>query len=60
MELKLQPEIRAAVEIDGTLAIDFNNSMVYENIDKEEAFFYIKTPDDSKQIKIRFVKPKKE
>lgn len=58
MELKLQPEIKAAVEIDGTLIIDFNNSVVYETIEGEEAFFYIKTPDDSKQIKVRFVKAK--
>lgn len=56
MELKLQPNIKAAVEIDGVLTIDFNNSVVYETIENEEAFFYIKTPDDSKQVKIRFVK----
>lgn len=60
MELKLQPDIRAAVEIDGVVSIDFANSLVYEKIENEEAFFYIKNADDSKQIKIKFLKIKKE
>ena len=60
MELKLQPDIKAAVEMDGALQIDFNNSLVYESIENEEAFLFVKSPDDSKQIKIRFVKVKKE
>ena len=61
MEVKLQEKIKAAVEINGQLFIDFSNSLVYENIGKEEAFIYIKTvPDvstgESKEIKIRFLK----
>ena len=58
MELKLQPEIKAAIDVDGSLIIDFNNSMVYENIENEEAFLFVKSLDDSKQIKIRFIKIK--
>jgi len=56
MEVKLQEKIKAAVEIDGQLVVNFDNSMVYENIDKEEAFLYIKTIDNTKEIKIRFLK----
>ena len=65
MELKLQEKVKAAVEINGELLINFDNCLVYENINKEEAFFYIKTiPDPStgicKEIKIRFIKVKTE
>ena len=61
MEVKLREKIKAAVEIDGQLFIDFSSSLVYENIGKEEAFIYVKSIPDtstgiSKEIKIRFLK----
>jgi hypothetical protein len=56
MEVKLQEKIKAAVEIDGSLSINFDNSLVYENIGNEEAFIYIKSSVDNKEIKIRFIK----
>lgn len=61
MEVKLHENIQAAVEVDGTLIINMENSQVFENIDKEEAFFYIKSTSDAsgnpgKEIKIRFKK----
>lgn len=60
MELKLQPDIKAAVEIDGQPIINLENSVVYENIGKEEAFLYIKSIIDNKEIKIKFLKNKEE
>lgn len=54
-ELKLQEKIKAAVEVDGTLIINMENSQVYESIGDQEAFFYIKS-NDGKEIKIRFAK----
>jgi len=58
MELKLRPNIKAAIEIDGQPAIILENSVVYESIGAEEAFFYIKSASDNKEIKIRFLKNK--
>jgi len=57
MELKLSDKIIAAVEVNGELIVNFENSAVYENIGKEEAFLYIKsTVEGGKEIKIRFLK----
>jgi hypothetical protein len=56
MELKLSDKVKAAVEVDGQIVINIENSEVYENIGKEEAFLYIKSTIDNKQIKIRFLK----
>jgi|GEM_PF-3465557 hypothetical protein len=54
-ELKLQDKVKAAVEINGEVIINMDNSLVYENIGNEEAFFYIKS-NDGKEVKIRFMK----
>ena len=56
MELKLQDKIKAAVEIDGQVVINMDNSIVYESIEDKEAYFYIKAIDGTKEIKIRFLK----
>jgi hypothetical protein len=56
MELKLQDKIKAAVEVDGQVVINMENSLVYESIENEEAFIYIKSKEGSKEIKIRFLK----
>jgi len=56
MEVKLQEKVKAAVEIDGQLFVNFENSAVYEHISNEEAFIYIKSVVDNKEIKIRFLK----
>jgi hypothetical protein len=55
MELKLQEKIKAAVELNGEVIINMENSSVYENIGTEEMFLYIKSTD-GKEIKIRFLK----
>lgn len=55
MELKLAEKIKAAVELNGEVIINMENSQVFENIGNEEAFFYIKS-NDGKEIKIRFSK----
>ncbi len=54
-ELKLQEKVKAAVEVNGEVIINMENSQVFENIGDEEAFFYIKS-NDGKEIKIRFTK----
>lgn len=57
MELKLADKIKAAVEVDGIIIIKTENSQVFESIEKEEAFFYIKsTNEPGREIKIRFSK----
>lgn len=55
MELKLAEKVKAAVELDGQVVINMDNSSVYESIEKEEMFLYIKSTD-GKEIKIRFLK----
>jgi len=54
-ELKLQEKVKAAVEVNSEVIINMENSQVFENIDNEEALFYIKS-NDGKEIKIRFAK----
>jgi len=56
MEVKLQEKIKAAVEVDGKPYLNFENSMVYENIEGEEMFLYLKSNIEGKEIKIRFIK----
>jgi hypothetical protein len=61
MELKIADKIKAAVEVDGELLINLENSEVYESINKDEAFIYIKNTLDEpgkpgREIKIRFLK----
>ena len=61
MELKLNDKVKAAVEVDGVVVINMENCQVFENIEKEEAFIYIKNSLDEsgkpgKEIKIRFLK----
>jgi len=56
MELKLQEKIKAAVEINGEIIVNMENSLVFEHIGKDEAFFYIKSETEGKEIKIRFLK----
>jgi hypothetical protein len=55
MELKLEPTVKAAVELNGEVIINMENSLVYENIGDTEMFLYIKSTD-GKEIKIRFLK----
>jgi hypothetical protein len=58
MELKLSDKVAAAIEINNEPFLNFENSVVYENIEKNEAFLYIKSADPSinKEAKIRFLK----
>jgi hypothetical protein len=58
MQLKFNEKVKAAVEVDGQIIINMENSQVYESIENEEAFIYIKTidPSTNKEVKIRFLK----
>lgn len=61
MKLKLADNVKANVEIDDVLVINMENSLVYESIENEEAFIYIKSVSDKpdepvKEVKIRFLK----
>jgi hypothetical protein len=61
MEVKQNEKVKAAVEINGQVIINMENSQVFETINKEEAFFYISSvPDPStgevNSVKIRFLK----
>jgi hypothetical protein len=55
MELKLQEKIKAAIEIDGNIIINMENSQVFAHIADDQAFFYIKS-NDGKEVKLRFIK----
>ena len=59
MELKLNPDIRAAVQINNETIVNLDNSLVYESIDYNEAYIFIRSAD-GKEIKIRFVKKLEE
>lgn len=57
MELKIADKILAAVEVNGELVVNFENSVVYENIGEDEAFLYIRSnAPEGKEVKMRFVK----
>lgn len=56
MELKIADKVKAAVEIDNQLIVGLDNSVVFENIGDNEAFIFIKSTVDNKEIKIRFLK----
>ena len=56
MELKLSDKITAAVEIDGRSVVGFGDSQVYESIGSEEAFIYIRSASDGREVKIKFTK----
>lgn len=56
MELKVNDKIKAAVELNGEVVINADNSIVYEEIGDKEAFIYIKSKVTDKEIKIRFLK----
>ena len=56
MELKINDNVKAVVEVDGQIIINMDNSVVYESIEDKEAFIYIKSKETGKNIKIRFLK----
>jgi len=55
MELKLQENIKAAVEVDGKVIINVENSTVYFDTMDEDMFIYVKS-SEGKEIKIKFKK----
>jgi len=56
MELKLQENIKAAVEVDGEVIINMENSTVYfDNSVDEDMYLYIKS-SEGKEIKVRLAK----
>ena len=59
MQLKINENIKAAVEVNGALIINIENSTVYDNIENNEAYIYIRAYDGT-EIKIRFVKTTNE
>ena len=56
MELKLEKNIEAVVEINGELFINFNDSFLYQAIKNDKASFYIKSKNKEKEVKIRILK----
>jgi len=55
MELKLQDNIKAVVELDGNVVISSEDCMVYENIEDNDAYIFIKN-SAGKELKIHFTK----
>lgn len=56
-KLKLEKDIKAAVQINGVPFVSLEDSMLYQDTeDPNEILIYIKTQDSSKEIKIRIVK----
>lgn len=60
MKLKLEKDIKVAVEINGVNYINMDNGQLFQNIDDEDnqILFYIKSPTEQKEIKIKLVKEK--
>ena len=55
MQLKLNDKVTAAVETNEGVIINLENSQVFENIETNEGYIYIKSTVNDKFIKIRFV-----
>jgi len=55
MNLNLEKNIKAAVEINGTSFITSENSYLYQHMDEKDIFLFIKS-DDGKEIKIKISK----
>lgn len=56
MELKLQENIKASVEVNGEVIINRENSTVYfDNSVDEDMYLYIKS-SEGKEIKVRLAK----
>jgi hypothetical protein len=53
MELKLQENVKAAIEVDGVIVTSLDNSTVYANWEANEGFIQVKSTD-GKEVKIRF------
>jgi len=60
MKLKLEKDIKVAVEINGVNYINMDNGQLFQNIDDEDnqILFYIKSSTEQKEIKIKLVKEK--
>jgi hypothetical protein len=56
MELKLVPDVKVAVEMNGESLVNLENGIVYESIALNEAYLFIKSAVDGKEIKIKFLK----
>jgi len=56
MQLKLQKDVCASVEINNEIIINAEESLVYENINSDQAFLYIKDKNENKKIKIHIKK----
>jgi len=56
MKLKFEEDLKVAVEVDGKPFITMEEGMLYEQVEKDSAYLYIKTEDEKKQIKIRIEK----
>lgn len=56
MKLKFEEGVKVAVEVDGNPFITMQEGLLFEQIEDDKAFLYIKTEDEKKQIKIRIEK----
>jgi hypothetical protein len=56
MKLKFEEDLKVAVEIDGKPFITLEEGILYQHIGDDEAFFYIKNSEETKEIKIKIIK----
>ena len=56
MKLNLEKDVKAAVEINNVKFIEADNSVLYQSIENNEIFLYIRSNNESKEIKIRITK----
>ena len=56
MKLKLEKDVSVAVEVDKKIFIESENGVLYQSIDDNEILLYIKSEDETKEIKIRIFK----
>lgn len=56
MKLTLEKDMKTAIEINGVKFIEAENSTLYQNIENNEIFLYIKSNNENKELKIRIIK----
>jgi len=60
MKLKLEKDVKVAVEINGQKFVGLEDGILYQSIDdkEDEVFIFIKSSTDNKEMKIKMIKEK--
>lgn len=56
MKLKIEKDVKVAVQINGEAFITSEDGVLWERVEDDKAFFMIKSNKDEKEIKIQITK----